>query len=116
VSSPEPASIGWNPGVDDRILLAGDDSVLPCIRTILMTLDRKTRGQVFIEVQSDAEVQHLEAPYRMAVTWLVRDRGQSLTRSTEAWLSEMLPVSGVDDFQVYAWIAGTGKARMLTSY
>jgi NADPH-dependent ferric siderophore reductase len=113
--SPEPATIGWNPSDSDRFLLAGDVTVLPCIRTILSTLSPKARGQVFVEVQSDDEIVTIDAPGRFAITWLVRDRGQQLQRSIDAWLSEMLPVSGLDDHSVYAWIAGAGKARMLTS-
>lgn len=88
---------------------------LPCIRTILKTLSPKARGQVFIEVQSEHEVIAIEAPGRFSIVWLVRDNGQQLRRSVDAWLSEMLPVSGVTDFAVYAWIAGAGQARLLTS-
>lgn len=117
---PEPATIGWNPSQADRLLLAGDESALPCIRTILKTLAPKARGQVFIEVQSADQIVALDAPGRFAISWLVRDKGQKLQRSVDAWLSEMLPVGayssdGVTDFQVYAWIAGAGQARMLTS-
>ena len=114
MTSPEPASIGWNPSSDDRMLLAGDETVLPCIATILKTLSPKSRGQVFIEVQSESDIVTLEAPGRFAICWLVRDRGQQLQRSVDAWLSEMLPVSGVADYSVYAWM-GAGKARMLSS-
>jgi NADPH-dependent ferric siderophore reductase len=110
-----PADVGWNPEDADRMLLAGDASFLPCMRTILSTLSPKSRGQVFIEVQSDDEIEEIAAPGRFAICWLVRDRGQQLQRSVDAWLSEMLPVSGLDDFSVYAWIAGAGKARMLSS-
>jgi hypothetical protein len=45
----------------------------------------------------------------------VRDRGQRLTRSVEAWLSEMLPVSAFTSSSVYAWIAADGPARLITS-
>jgi NADPH-dependent ferric siderophore reductase len=119
VSAPEPATIGWNPsaadGITDRLLLAGDEVALPCIRTILKTLSPKARGQVFVEVQSADDIVAIDAPGRFSIVWLVRDRGQQLQRSVDAWLSEMLPVSGYDDFAVYAWIAGSGQARLLTS-
>jgi NADPH-dependent ferric siderophore reductase len=108
-------SIGWNPGETDRILLAGDEAALPVIRTILATLAASSRGQVFVEVATAADVEHLDAPGRFSICWLVRDRGQSLQRSVDAWLSEMLPVSGVEDHTVYAWIAGSGAARVLSS-
>ena len=109
------ASIGFNPGADDRILLAGDGSDLPTMRIALATLSPKARGQVFVEVQSETDVTELAAPGRFSVSWLVRDRGQSLRRSVDAWLSEMLPVSGFDDHTVYAWIASDGDARILSS-
>jgi NADPH-dependent ferric siderophore reductase len=109
------ASIGWNPDAADRILLAGDEAALPVIQTILATLPAKARGQVFVEVQSESDIVELVAPGRFGVCWLVRDRGQALRRSVDAWLSEMLPVSAYDDHQVYAWIAGGGAARILSS-
>ena len=109
------ASIGFHPGADDRILLAADGADLPTVRIALATLSPKARGQVFIEVQSEADVTELAAPGRFSVSWLVRDRGQSLRRSVDAWLSEMLPVSGFDDHTVYAWIASDGDARLLSS-
>ncbi|TBN56279.1 siderophore-interacting protein [Glaciihabitans arcticus] len=110
------ASIGWNPSADDRILLAGDEFDLDLIRTALATLPAKARGQVFIEVQSAEDVTTLEAPGRFSICWLVRDRGQQLRRSVDAWLSEMLPTSGAEDHTVYAWISHEGSARVMTSY
>ena len=109
------ASIGWNPEASDRILLAGDENALAVIQTILATLPARSRGQVFVEVQSDDDIVELVAPGRFAVCWLVRDRGQVLRRSVDAWLSEMLPVSAFDDYSVYAWISHEGSARVLTS-
>jgi NADPH-dependent ferric siderophore reductase len=115
VTLPYSALIGWNPSEGDRLLLAGNERSLPCISTILRTLSPKARGQVFVEVQSADDVAQLEAPGRFQVCWLVRDRGQSLQRSVDAWLSEMLPVEGNSDAQVYAWIAGRGRAQTLSS-
>ena len=119
------ASIGWNPSIDDRILLAGDEFDLELIRTALASLPAKARGQVFIEVQSVEDVATLDAPGRFSICWLVRDRGQELRRSVDAWLSEMLPAGadnygadnygGVADPAVYAWITHQGAARTLTS-
>jgi NADPH-dependent ferric siderophore reductase len=47
------AAIGWNPDASDRMLLAGDESALPAIEMILATLPARSRGQVFVEVQSE---------------------------------------------------------------
>jgi NADPH-dependent ferric siderophore reductase len=113
VTSRELTIDGWNPAGEDRLLLAGDENALPCIRTMLAMAGAKQRGQVFVEVQSESDIQPLDAPGRFSVCWLLRDRGQSLRRSVDAWLSEMLPVSAFDDHTVYAWIAGS--TRVLTS-
>lgn len=109
------ASIAWNPRATDRLLLAGDESSLATIRVILATLPAAARGQVFVEVQSEADIVPLVVPGRFAVCWLVRDRGQGLTKSLEAWMSEMLPVSAFGESTVYAWIASEGPARLLSS-
>jgi NADPH-dependent ferric siderophore reductase len=114
MSTPAPVT-AWNPGSADRILLAGDEASLETIRVILATLPATARGQVFVEVQSEHDVEQLAAPGRFAVCWLVRDRGQQLRRSVDAWLAEMLPVSAFGESTVYAWIAADGPARLLTS-
>jgi NADPH-dependent ferric siderophore reductase len=105
----------WNPGATDRLLLAGDETAIDTIALILATLPDNARGQVFLEVQSEAQVGALSAPGRFAICWLVRDRGQSLRVSVDAWLSEMLPTTGFEDSSVYAWIAADGPARLITS-
>ena len=109
------ASIAWNPAANDRLLLAGDERALPAIETLLATLPSNSRGQVFLEVGSDGDVRHLVAPGRIVVCWLVRDRGQSLRRAVDAWLSEMLPSDVRTQHRLYAWIAADGPARQLSS-
>lgn len=108
-------SIAWDPKAADRILLAGYSEHVETVKMILATLPANARGQVFIQVDSEAEVGHLTAPGRFAICWLVRDRGQSLERSLDAWLAEMLPVNAFAESSVYAWIASEGRARLITS-
>ncbi|WBU38258.1 SIP domain-containing protein [Homoserinibacter sp. YIM 151385] len=110
-----PATIAWQPAERDVVLLAGTREDLPVIETVLATLPAKARGRVFVEVETDAEVGELAAPGRVCVTWLVRQRGQELRRSVDAWVSEMLPVSFDREHRLYAWIAGSGTAHALTS-
>jgi NADPH-dependent ferric siderophore reductase len=105
----------WDPQPADRILLAGDEHAIETMSLILATLPAATRGQVFVEVGSEDAVGTLSAPGRVTVTWLVRERGQALQRSLDAWLSEMLPVSAFGESSVYAWIAADGPARLITS-
>jgi NADPH-dependent ferric siderophore reductase len=109
------SAIAWNPQPADRLLLAGDESSLETLRVILATLPANARGQVFIEVATESDVEQLDAPGRFAVCWLVRERGQNLRRSLDAWLAEMLPVSAFGESTVYAWIAADGPARLITS-
>ena len=106
---------GWNPGAGDRILLAGTVEALETITFILATLPARSRGQIFVEVESADEIVPIAAPPRFAICWLVRERGQQLQRSVDAWLSEMLPVSGTEEHSVYAWIASEGAPRVLSS-
>lgn len=117
MSNPETSTqaIAWNPQNAQRFLLAGDESHIDTIRLILATLPHSARGQVFIEVAALADVSTIDAPGRFTVCWLVRERGQQLRRSVDAWLSEMLPVSAFDDATVYSWIAADGQARLLRS-
>ena len=62
------------------------------------------------------EVRDLSAPGRVCVTWLDRaTRTQRRTSPLEAWLAEMLPVEFDREHRVYAWIAGEGAARVITS-
>ena len=110
------AAVSWNPPAGaDRLLLAGNEACVETIRMILATLPASARGQVFVEVQSESDIEQLVAPGRFSVSWLVRDRGQALRRSLDAWLAEMLPVSAFAESTVYAWVAADGAARLLTS-
>jgi NADPH-dependent ferric siderophore reductase len=109
------ASIAWNPGVGDSLLIAGDEHDLPAIRTLVATLPEKARGQVFVEVPSAEDIDPVVAPGRVMICWLARDRGQSLRRSVDAWLAEMLPVDALQEHTLYSWIAADGPARTLSS-
>jgi NADPH-dependent ferric siderophore reductase len=106
------ASIAWRPSDGDLVLLAGTIDDLPVIETALATLPAKARGQVFIECGTRDAVRELSAPGRVCVTWLPAGR---LTIAVDAWLAEMLPVESGREHRVYAWIAGEGAARALTS-
>ncbi|MCU1418430.1 MAG: siderophore-interacting protein [Schumannella sp.] len=109
------ASIAWRPVDGDLVLLAGTVADLPVIETALATLPAKARGQVFVEVTGPDEVRDLNAPGRVCVTWLDRSAGRSVDVALEAWLAEMLPVEFDREHRVYAWIAGQGSARIISS-
>jgi len=108
-------SIRWSPAATDKVLLAGTERSIPAIRAILASLPVKARGQVFVEVDGADEIDPISGPGRVMVCWLLRDRGQSLQRSVDSWLSEMLPTEFDREHSVYAWVDGTGAAHTLSS-
>jgi NADPH-dependent ferric siderophore reductase len=110
-----PASISWQPAAGDLVLLGAVESDIPVVETVLATLPARARGQVFIEVESAADIRDLVAPGRVCVTWLRRDRGQSLREAVDAWLGEMLPVDLEREHRVYGWISGDSAARIRTN-
>lgn len=110
-----PASIAWQPTPGDQVLLGGTGEDLALIETVLATLPPRTRGQVFLEVDDAAAIRPIEAPGRVCVTWLRRDRGQSLRPAVAGWIAEMLPVDVEREHRVYAWVAGDRTAHVLTN-
>jgi NADPH-dependent ferric siderophore reductase len=110
-----PATISWQPASGDLVLLGAIEADLPVVETVLATLPPRARGQVFIEVEDATAIRTLEAPGRVCVTWLTRDRGQSLRGAIDAWLGEMLPVDLDREHRVYGWVSGDRSAALLTN-
>jgi NADPH-dependent ferric siderophore reductase len=110
-----PASIAWNPIVGDLVLLGVSLDDLPIAETVLATLPAKARGQVFVEADDEGDIRSVSAPGRVCVTWLLRERGQSLRGAVDAWLEEMLPIEADREHRVYAWVSGDANARTLVS-
>lgn len=84
-------------------LVTADEKSLVDLEMFLTTLPLCASGRIFIEVPTAADIQVIDAPARMTVTWLARaDRsgapgsgrscapGQALARATCAWADEML--------------------------
>jgi NADPH-dependent ferric siderophore reductase len=109
------ATISWQPTVGDLVLLGAVQADLPIVETVLATLPARARGQVFIEVESADAIRDLSAPGRVCVTWLCRDRGQSLGGAIDAWLGEMLPTDLEREHRVYGWVSGDRAARIRTN-
>jgi NADPH-dependent ferric siderophore reductase len=110
-----PASIAWHPADDDLVLLGATEEDLAVVETVLATLPVRSRGQVFLEVADEGGIRPVAAPGRVCVTWLRRDRGQSLRTAVDSWLAEMLPVDLDREHRVYAWVSGDRAARPLTN-
>ncbi|MFI9628666.1 siderophore-interacting protein [Streptomyces sp. NPDC052042] len=92
--------------VADWLLLAGDETALPAIGTLLESLPAGARAVVYAEVADEAERQVFDSPGEVSVHWVCRDRGETLTGAVR---SAVLPAgSGA------AWVAGeAGAVRAL---
>jgi NADPH-dependent ferric siderophore reductase len=60
------------------ILIAGDETALPAIRRILARSAPDRRGRAFVEVGTEADICPLPRPDGIALTWLVRSKGEAL--------------------------------------
>lgn len=56
----------------DWHLLAGDEAALPAVAAVVESLPADARGQAFLEVDNDADVQQIAAPAGVEVVWLKR--------------------------------------------
>ncbi|MEE1791576.1 siderophore-interacting protein [Streptomyces sp. BE308] len=103
-----PSSVYARPlPASDWLLLAGDESALPAIGTLLEALPAGARALAYIEVADAAEEQELPSAAGVGVHWVHRDRGGSLLGAVRA---ARLPGDGAGA----AWIAGeAGEVRAL---
>ncbi|MFB7210308.1 siderophore-interacting protein [Streptomyces sp. NPDC056255] len=90
----------------DWLLLAGDESALPAIATLLESLPAGARALVWAEVADATEERPLDSAGEVGVHWVHRDRGGSLVDAVRA---APLPAgTGA------AWLAGeAGAVRAL---
>ena len=64
----------YNPAPEaDWYLFAGDEAALPAIAACVESLPAEATGLAFLEVDSDADIQHIEAPARVELRWLTRN-------------------------------------------
>ncbi|MBO1900683.1 hypothetical protein J4H92_01820 [Leucobacter weissii] len=94
----------------DCVLAGGDAADLPGLRLWCATLPPESYGRIFIEVFSPIQIEPLNPPPGIGVTWICREqlrpsprpgigipRGQALADAVDAWLDEWLradPASG----------------------
>ncbi|MFJ2026930.1 siderophore-interacting protein [Streptomyces sp. NPDC087897] len=87
-----------------RMLLAGDETALPAIATVLEALPAGTGAVVYAEVADPAEERELPpAAGGAEVHWVHRDRGGSLTEAVRDAGPELDGVGA-------AWVAGEASA------
>lgn len=96
----------------DVHLIAGDETALPAVATLVERLPAAARAQVFIEIEDADEIQQLAAEQGAAVDvhWLCRGTGAwatptSLERAVRSWAWPR--------GRVQAWVAG--EAAMVRS-
>ncbi|MFJ3595965.1 siderophore-interacting protein [Streptomyces sp. NPDC090126] len=87
-----------------RMLLAGDETALPAVATVLEALPAGTGAVVYAEVADAAEERELPpAAGGAEVRWVHRDRGSSLVDAVRGAGADL---DGVDA----AWVAGEASA------
>ncbi|MGB0099753.1 MAG: siderophore-interacting protein [Nocardioides sp.] len=64
--------IEFEPGTAGRLLLVGDETAVPAICAILGQLPPAAAGAAFLEVPSPDDIQSVQHPVGVDVTWLVR--------------------------------------------
>lgn len=98
-------------------MAAGDIDDLPALREWCASLPRKSYGHVFLEVDSAAQVDTLETPPGVGVTWLVREAGVDLgglrlMNATNAWLDEWVRADPLSGRFVHLWTGSRTSAEV----
>jgi NADPH-dependent ferric siderophore reductase len=107
---------GAMPTSAGRVLLAGDETIIPVIQGLIESLPDNARGQIFIEVDSAESVTPLVTPERITVSWLARDvrrtrPGHAVVRAVHAWVSEMTTGDvTVDGSELCVWLGGAAAS------
>jgi len=74
-----PSGVEWHPPADARTyLIAGDETAVPAVSSIVESLPAGARAHVVLEVPTAEDVQPIHAPEGVEVTWLPR-RGEVTT-------------------------------------
>jgi len=98
------------PADTDWFLLAGDDTGIPAIATILESLPATTPVRAFIEVDGQQDQVPLAESPLFAVTWLHRG---SKSAGTTTLLAEAVKAMDWPDGAAYVW--GGGESRAMTA-
>lgn len=100
--------VEWRPGAAREVLLAGDETAVPAICSIVESLPAGMTGQAFLEVPTAADRLAVRAPAGLEVHWLPRAQGAHglLLREAVRELTWIRPADGT----AYAWLAGEASA------
>ena len=76
-------------------LLAGDETAVPALLSILSALPRDAYGEAVLEVPDPGDITPLDAPAGVRITWLVRGGGRSrLPDAVRGAVARIGPVGG----------------------
>lgn len=118
---PSEAGIRWSPGNAREVLLAGDETAVPAISSILEALPAHFTGHAFLEVPDSRDIQKISSASGVRVAWLPRSPAKSLrgellldaVRHTVTAPGQ----PGPDVLPLYAWVgAEAGTVKMLRRY
>jgi iron complex transport system ATP-binding protein len=102
------AGINWKPGDAQQVLLAGDETAVPAISSILEALPEHFTGDAFLEVPDTRDVLPITTRSQVRITLLNRDGG-AIARG---WHLERLVrdavTSGAVPPDTYAWVGAEG--------
>lgn len=113
------AGIRWNPRQARRVLLAGDETAVPAISSILEALPAGAAGHAFLEVEDPADFLAIGTGSGVSISWLARSpsrasRGALLDEAVRQALGSGGPLDGQ---QLYAWVAAeAGSVKNLRRY
>jgi NADPH-dependent ferric siderophore reductase len=113
---PSDTGIRWDPRRAGRVLLAGDETAVPAISSILEGLPPGVTGHAFLEVPDAHDVGSVTTSSSVGVTWLPRNpagaaRGELLAGAVGAVVESAEPPYPPE---TYAWVAAeAGTVRKL---
>ncbi|MFF2031731.1 siderophore-interacting protein [Arthrobacter sp. NPDC058192] len=92
------SGIEWRPGLAQRVLLAGDETAVPAISSILESLPPYMSGHAILEVPTAADFHDLTSAADIGITWLSRGMARGRPRAHGELLEEAVraavPVPG----------------------
>ncbi|QAB18150.1 hypothetical protein Leucomu_09665 [Leucobacter muris] len=103
------------------VLAAGDSSDVAALRDWCAALPKKSYGRVFIEVDSPQQIESLDAPPGVGITWLVRESrealaGARLMDAVDAWLDEWMRGDPLSGRYVHLWTGARDSADVTAQW
>ena len=100
------SGVEWAPGGASTVMIAGDETAVPAISSIVESLPADARGCVFLEVPTADDVLPLSAPAGVTVHWLPRSGDPDHGRDAAFGARLQTAVRGWTARYVTAWHRG----------